>query len=55
VNKCVFYIQGSAFIITLCKRDAPFMVNGSSFCDKHAIRALKGVTWEVLEKRKHDS
>lgn len=55
MNRCVFYVQASHGI-HVCKRDAPFMVNGSSFCDEHVEFVLKGVTWAAVEiKGKHDS
>jgi hypothetical protein len=50
----VFYIQGSK-TITVCMADAPFMVNGSSFCGKHVKDALMGATWDVPAKKEHDS
>jgi hypothetical protein len=50
LNKCVFYIQATHGI-HVCKQDAPFMVNGSSFCGEHVNYALDGVTWKVMEKK----
>jgi hypothetical protein len=48
MNKCVFYIDTRRGI-HVCMKDAPFMVNGSSFCGEHVKNALKGVTWKAAD------
>jgi hypothetical protein len=40
--KCVWYIIGEHKNINLCKVDAPFMHEGSSFCEIHIYEALTG-------------
>lgn len=52
MNRCVFYIEGSHPAVippgqeydglryTVCGHDAPYMVNGSSYCPAHVKNAL---------------
>lgn len=41
--KCVFFIIPRLGPKVLCNQDAPYMMNGSSFCGKHISDALDGV------------
>ncbi len=52
MNRCVFYLEGKhpaevpddqkydGLRYTVCGNDAPYMVNGSSYCPKHVRMAL---------------
>lgn len=56
MNRCVFYIEGNhpqpvpfgqgydGLAYTVCGDDAPFMVNGSSYCPRHVRMALGRTT-----------
>ena len=55
MSRCVYYVEGKhpadipreklhdGLRYTVCGRDAPFMVNGSSYCSDH-VRAVLGHT-----------
>ena len=59
MNRCVFYIEGDypkdipeenrydGLRYQVCGRDAPYMVNGSSYCPEHVRNALGHTTVKV--------
>jgi len=59
MNRCVFYYEGDyptdipaenkydGLRYTVCGQDAPFLVNGSSYCAEHVKKALGRTTLKV--------
>jgi hypothetical protein len=47
-DKCVYYLKGASDMITICTREAPYMVDGCSFCREHVAEALAGKKWNEI-------
>jgi hypothetical protein len=66
VNRCVFYLEGDhpleipegqeydGLRFTVCRHDAEFMVDGSSYCGQHVKIALGSRTNRVGRKLGYD-